>query len=118
MEEYRRALALTRDQLKVSRQAGTLAKYAVYAAKLGLGEEAVQYAEEAFKLSPENGTVLYKRAVVHALLGETQAAVNWLDRALQKGYSPSSAASDDDLRAIRALPQVAAMLREEAREKR
>jgi len=117
-EEYRQALALTREQLKVNRKSATLARYAVYAAKLGLGEEAVQYAEEAFKLSPDDGNVLYKRAVVHALLGQTHAAVNWLDRALQKGYSPSRAASDDDLGAIRALPQVAAMLREEAREKR
>lgn len=57
--------------------------------------------------------MLYKRAVVHALLGQRDEAVAWLRTAIAKGYSPAQARDDLDLGSIRKLPQVEALLRPE-----
>ena len=66
--------------------ARVLARHAVYDARLGR-PEAAQHAAEAVRLSPDDPTVLYKRAVVHCLLGQPQQAVDWLRRAIEKQLS-------------------------------
>ena len=87
-----------------------MAQHAVYDAKLGR-REAVQHAAEAVRLSPDDPTVLYKRAVVHSLLNQPQEAADWLRRAIDKDYPRDSALADADLDAIKKRPEVAALLR-------
>jgi len=113
-EEYRRAAVLTAEQLNVdARDATTLARHAVFLAKLGEPAQALQDIRRATELTPDDHTVLYKRAVVHALLNQRAEAVEWLRRAVQKGYSRARASTDPDLESIRKLPQVEALLRQE-----
>jgi serine/threonine-protein kinase len=112
-DEYRLAARLTGEQLKTDRtDAIALARHAVFDAKLGDHAQALEHIRLAVTLQPDDGTVLYKRAVVHALLGQRGEAVIWLRKAIERGYSRSRAASDLDLESILKLPQVAALLQE------
>jgi serine/threonine-protein kinase len=113
-QEYRRAAALTAEQLSVNdKDATVLARHAVFLAKLGEPTQALQDIRRAVDLTPEDHTALYKRAVVHALLNQRAEAVEWLRRAIQKGYSRARASTDPDLDSIRRLPQVETLLRQD-----
>jgi tetratricopeptide (TPR) repeat protein/tRNA A-37 threonylcarbamoyl transferase component Bud32/TolB-like protein len=110
--EYRRAAELTAEQIKVDdRDATALARHAVFDAKLGDASQALQHIRRAVEITPDDNTVLYKRAVVHALLKQRNEAVEWLKKAIEKGYSRARARTDPDLDSIRKVPQVEAMLR-------
>jgi Flp pilus assembly protein TadD len=85
----------------------------VFLAKLGEPAQALQDIRRAVELTPDDNTVLYKRAVVHALLNQRAEAVEWLRRAFENGYSRARAGTDPDLDSIRKLPQVEALLRQE-----
>ena len=112
MEQYRIAADLTEQMRRVNAQdAQVLARHALYDAKLGRAADALQHVEQAVKLSPDDNSVLYKRAVVHCLLNQPVEAIEWLRRAIQKGYSQSTARSDDDLDPIKKRPEVVEMLR-------
>jgi len=112
MEQYRIAAELTdRMQGVDARNARVLARHALYEAKLAKAADALLQIEQAVKLSPDDNDVLYKRAVVHCLLSQPVDGVEWLRRAIQKGYSRSRASSDDDLDLIKKRPEVVEMLR-------
>ena len=112
--EYRKAADLTEERLKVDdKDATVLAYHAVFHAKLGNAAQALQHIRRAVELTPDDNTVLYKRAVVHALLTQRDEAVEWLLKALENGYSRARASGDPDIESIRKLPQVAARLRQE-----
>ena len=86
--EYRKAANLTEERLKVDdKDATALARHAVFDAKLGNAAQALQHIRRAVELTPDDNTVLYKRAVVHALLKQRDDAVEWLLKALENGYS-------------------------------
>ena len=111
IEQYRLAADRSGDQLAVNpADAKVLARHAVYEARLGR-PEAVQHAAEAVRLSPDDPTVLYKRAVAHCLLRQPQEAAEWLRRAIEKHYPRENAAADSDLDRIKKRPEVAALLR-------
>ncbi len=111
LEQYRLAADRSSDRLAVNpANALVLARHAVYDAKLGR-PEAVQHATEAVRLSPDDATVLYKRAVVHCLLKQPQEATDWLRRAIEKKYPRELARADADLDLIKNRPEVVAMLR-------
>ena len=95
------------------KDATALAYHAVFHAKLGNAAQALQHIRRAVELTPDDNTVLYKRAVVHALLTQRDEAVEWLLKALENGYSRARASGDPDIESIRKLPQVAARLRQE-----
>jgi len=113
LEQYRIAADLTDEQLgRVnSRNGRVVARHALYSAKLGRSADALTSIEQAVKLSPDDNYVLYKRAVVHSLVNQPAEAVEWLRRAIQKGYSQSSASLDDDLELIKKRPEVVSLLR-------
>jgi serine/threonine protein kinase/tetratricopeptide (TPR) repeat protein len=111
--EYRKALELSRELLKVNpRDIQELSRCAVYLAKLGESAEALKLASEAVAAGGSSVEVIYKRAVVHALLGQQDEAVRWLERAVGQGYSRAFAREDDDLSSIATLPKVRELLRE------
>ena len=113
-DEYRRAAELTAEQLRVDdTNATALARRAVFLAKLGEPTQALQDIRRAVELAPDDNAVLYKRAVVHALLKQRDAAAEWLLKALESGYSRARASGDPDIESVRKLPQIAARLRQE-----
>ena len=102
---YERALELLDERLKVNPRDGrALGARAVCQAKLGKFARAGDDAERSVALGPTNGDNWYDKAVVHALAGERQAALEALARALGHGYSRTEAREDEDLRAIRDMP--------------
>ncbi len=108
---YSAAASIAAEMLKVNpKSASTLAFLALYEAKLGLGAEAARHASEAFRLAPKDNEVIYKKAVVHALAGQRNEALDVLKQALELGYSARLAHADDDLAAIRTLPQFEKLL--------
>ncbi len=112
MEQYQIAANLTEEATRVNaRDAQMVARHALYDAKLGRAAEALQHIEQATKLSPDDNNVLYKRAVVHCLINQPVEAIAWLRRAMQEGYSRSSARADDDLDPIKKRPEFVELVR-------
>jgi tetratricopeptide (TPR) repeat protein/tRNA A-37 threonylcarbamoyl transferase component Bud32 len=104
-DAYRRAIALGHDQLQTNPRDGvTLALIAVCEAKLGNASVASRHIAEALAFSPTSGDVLYRKAVVHALSGQPEQSLIALRAALEHGYSPASARTDDDLTTLRGNP--------------
>jgi len=103
---YVQAIELTRDILKVNPKDGrTLGMLALYEAKLGRKIEAARHGAQALREAPDDGEVLYRNAVVHALAGERKKALALLERALNRGYSAREVEEDDDLLELRSLPE-------------
>ncbi|MCX6546195.1 MAG: protein kinase [Acidobacteria bacterium] len=112
LREFEQAATLTQGMIRVNaHQPRVLARHAFYDAKLGRREEALRHASQAVELARDDPYVLYRRAVVHCLLGQPVDAVIWLERALQKDYPVRDARGDADLDPIKTLPKVAEMLR-------
>ena len=117
MEQFRQAAELARELLKVDgKNARAWSRHAYYDARLGRAQEATRHAATAVDLAPRDESVLYRCAVVHALVGRQADAVAWLDRALQAGYEPRRAVDDADLASIRQLPKVQELLKESRQE--
>ena len=73
---YRRAVEVSREALRANpRDAPTMARLAVYLAKLGKFAEAKDLASEAVAIAPTSGDVLYRQAVVLALSGGREQSV-------------------------------------------
>jgi tetratricopeptide (TPR) repeat protein/TolB-like protein len=101
-EQYERAGELLRARLAINPDdAPSLSDLAICHAKLGRHQEAIKTIERAASLEPRNTDLMYQRAVVYALTGETRAAANSLSRALAHGYSRSEAERDPDLEKLR-----------------
>jgi hypothetical protein len=84
----------------------------VYEAKAWRKAEAIRHVEAAVAQSPGDVEVLYKRAVVYALVGREADAARSLEVALAKGYSRALVRSDDDLSAIVRLPRMQELLKD------
>jgi tetratricopeptide (TPR) repeat protein len=81
---------LAEARLRVNeRQIPVLADLATYYALLGDVSLARGYLRRALQLAPNDADARFKAALVHNLLGETDLALEWLEKALQAGYSPS-----------------------------
>jgi tetratricopeptide (TPR) repeat protein len=107
----RKAVELSEEALKVNPEdAQVLSRIAVYEAKLKRHAEAAAYIGRAVALLPSDGDVLYRKAVVHALGGQREAAVAALTQALARGYSASRARVDYDLRTLEPLPEFQALV--------
>jgi tetratricopeptide (TPR) repeat protein len=110
-ECYEEAIRLSMELLKVNpKDAGTLAKLALYEAKLGHKEEARHRAVQARQLSSDDPDVLYSAAVVHCLAGENDDAVSALKLAVARGYSLFEIKMDDDLAPLRSRPDFRALI--------
>jgi serine/threonine-protein kinase len=111
--EFQRARELSLEDLKVNaRDASTLAALARFEAKLGMHEQADKHVANAVALTPSDPDVLYKRAVVDALAGRPEAAVQALERAIRSGFVRRWAREDYDLVSLRASPAFQALVAE------
>ena len=71
--------------------------------KIGKRDYADAEIRTALAIDPTDPRVLYHAAVVAQLRGDTDAAANWLHRAVGYGYSVAQAAHDPELAPLRTL---------------
>ena len=83
---------------------------AVYEAKFGSHADAARHANEAASLSPQMADVLYRKAVVLALIHRPADSLVVLDEAFARGYSRHTARSDEDLAPLRTRPEFRVLL--------
>ena len=108
---WQRAVDVSEQELRVNpNDAQSLSRLAVYEAKLGRRAQASRHILDAVRLSPGDGDVAYRKAVVHALAGEREAAVGALAQAVARGYSAGRARVDYDLRSLGPLPEFQALV--------
>jgi TolB-like protein/Flp pilus assembly protein TadD len=76
---------------------------AVNLTRLGEPEKALQWANHALELDPEEGAIYYNAACVHAIQGKHEQAVDLLEAATEKGYRKPRewVQNDSDLRSLR-----------------
>jgi tetratricopeptide (TPR) repeat protein len=99
--QYLIAVDQLQQSLKINpKDSHAMGLLAVCFAKVGRLDTALDDAKAAVGLSPTDGEVLYRRAVVLAIAGQTAGALAALDDALSNGYSAKSAAKDDDLQGL------------------
>jgi serine/threonine-protein kinase len=104
-KSYLQAVEVCKEMLRVNAQdTEALSLLAVCETKLGRPVEADRHLAEAVALRPNDKDVLYRKATVHALRGQTAEALSGLDAALKQGYSPVLAHQERDLAALRDLP--------------
>jgi serine/threonine-protein kinase len=103
---YRTSAALVRDELEVSpNDASGLALRAYCLARLGQLQDALALSARATALEPANNAVLYERGVIFALAKRPCDALEWLEKAIEKGYGVALIAGDHDLRALSGHPR-------------
>jgi tetratricopeptide (TPR) repeat protein/TolB-like protein len=109
---YRRAAALAEAARAVNpADALNLASLAVYLQKAGNATAAAGWLEEAVRRAPSDPQVRYRAALVHALAGRTDQALEALRRAIELGYSRADAANDDEFQGLRKDARFLALVR-------
>jgi Flp pilus assembly protein TadD len=91
--------------LRVNSKAALVHSYlALCLAKTGKQSEAEEQTQKALTLEPRNPELLYNAAVVANLGHKTQAALTWVQLAVQNGYPKAFCIRDPDLSNLRDDP--------------
>jgi serine/threonine protein kinase/tetratricopeptide (TPR) repeat protein len=78
---------------------------------LGQTEKAHKWAERALAIDPDDTTVLYSVACMHAVAGESEDALDHLERSVKNGFAHKEwIETDSDFESIRDLPRFKALL--------
>jgi len=85
---------------------------AVYSQKAGDTEAAHTRLAQALAAAPDVAEILFRASVLHALWGESERALNFLERAAASGYSRKTIETDDDLASLRQSPRFKQLLKE------
>jgi serine/threonine protein kinase/tetratricopeptide (TPR) repeat protein len=86
--EYRRAIGLGQEALKINpRDATLLSRLAAYHAMLGERQPALGYLKRALAIAPGDASVRFKAAQIHNQFQETELTLKWLESAAQAGFS-------------------------------
>lgn len=111
--EYQRAVELTMDLVKVNPTDATqLGQLAVLEALVGRHRDAKRHADEAVTIAPDDGNLLYFKAVVHARAGEQEAALSSLRDALRHRFPAALIRQQGELTSLEDLPEFNAILEE------
>ena len=76
----------------------------MYQAKVGNRAAADAAIQKAVALNPEDGDVLYNRAIVHALGGQLDQACSVLTQALARGAPPEIVRQAYELKSLNGCP--------------
>ncbi|HYT32562.1 MAG TPA: protein kinase [Thermoanaerobaculia bacterium] len=99
---YEKSIALGRQALEVNpMSAATHATLARSFAKVGKQAEASREMERALELDPKSADNLYKAAVVAAVAGRRQEALEWISRAAAAGFPPALLAGEPEFGPLR-----------------
>jgi tetratricopeptide (TPR) repeat protein len=86
---YRKAISLGESALRVNSQDGViLCNLALYYAMVREKNPAMKFLQRALQISPNDPDFLFKAAEVNHQFGSTDAALDFLTRAIAKGFSP------------------------------
>jgi serine/threonine protein kinase/tetratricopeptide (TPR) repeat protein len=106
IEAFRKAKILGDEQLKVNPSQHALqASVAFYEVKLGLTSQASERMSKALAMDPENVQVLYRAVCVYELLGQREKALDYLARAVARGYQAHEVRADPALKGLRDDPR-------------
>jgi tetratricopeptide (TPR) repeat protein/TolB-like protein len=105
------AIQLAYQQLQVNPEdSATMGYLAMCYARKGDLPKAAEFVRRARGIDPADNQLIYDEAVVDALSGKSQQALDALQQALQKGYSVEEAKADADLKALRPLVEFRKLL--------
>jgi len=110
-DKYRKAVSMALSELKVNPQdATTLSYLAEYSAMLNDQGAALDYLQRALKAAPGDGDVLFRAAIVHNHFGQTDQALQFLQKAADVGYSKPIIRDTPDFAPFRQNPQFQALV--------
>ncbi len=113
---YERAIALAYKELQVNaRNASAMQSLALYYAKKGDSMQALDFIRRARSLDRNNVQIIYAEAVVKALAGQSNEALDALREAFRTGYPPEEASTDPELKNLRTRPEFERLIREASR---
>jgi len=119
MKAYRQAVTLAEAEVSVSpSDARALGRLAVYQAKAGDDAAARKTIRRAQDLAPNDEQVQQRAAVVHALAGRANDALDAIARAIAGGVAPRLIAQEEDFVKLRPLPRFAQLVANPTEEKR
>lgn len=103
---YERALALAEQESRVnSRDAALLLRIADCHAMLGHAVNARQLVEEALKIAPEDVNLMVKAGQIYEQIGDRDRALQWMNKALVRGYSRDILDRSPSLASLRTDPR-------------
>jgi len=109
---YRRAIRLFEADLAVTPgDPDRQMNLALALGRTGRFELALRHAGRALELAPANAYVLYPAALVRWIAGETDPALDLLERALAAGYPIEAVRTDPELSGLRAHARFAKILK-------
>jgi eukaryotic-like serine/threonine-protein kinase len=110
---YAQAAALASASLQVSPgNSQLLSALELYSAKEGLFRKAQQYEDKALRLAPHDLLVLLQAAMSEELAGERQAALQYVEKALEAGASLQTIDGTFELKRLREDPAYARIAKE------
>ncbi len=113
---YDRAIALCFKALQVNpRNTDNLGYLALYHAKKGDNNRAIEYIRRARSINSSDIHLIYNQALTFAIAGKQAEALQSLREAFQKGNSPEEAKNDPELKALRSNPEFDKLIREFSR---
>jgi tetratricopeptide (TPR) repeat protein len=116
---YHKAVEQAEAEVAVSpSDARAIARLAVYEAKSGNDAAAMRSLKRAQSLAADDEQVWQRAAVIHALAGRREQALDAAERAIAKGYARRLMAEEEDLAPLRTVPRFAAMVSTPAEVKR
>ncbi|HYN81988.1 MAG TPA: protein kinase [Gemmatimonadaceae bacterium] len=103
----RKALRLIDERLNLNPDDARACQLgATVAASLGLNDAARDYARRALTINPDDPLLLYNISCMYALLGNSNEALDCLEKAVDKGYGQKDwVAHDADLDSLREMPR-------------
>jgi serine/threonine protein kinase/tetratricopeptide (TPR) repeat protein len=106
MEAYGKAIALGREKLHVNpRDAEVLSSLAMYHAMRGEQKPALDNLDSAFRVNPKSPALLFNAGITYEQLGDTQHAVDALEKAVAGGVSPATLRDTPNFDSLRANPR-------------
>ncbi len=103
-KQYQQAIELLQERLRINAKDGlALGDLAICYAKLNADSQALEAMQKAIALEPHNTQIMYLQAVVLALAGQSEEAIEQLKNTLEQGYSRAEAARDPDLDSLRSF---------------
>jgi serine/threonine protein kinase/tetratricopeptide (TPR) repeat protein len=110
---YDKAIQLAFRQLQVNpKLAAVTGDLALYYAKKGDADHALEYIRQARSLDREDLQLLYSQAEIFSLTNHQRDAITALRTAFQKGYSTEEAMNDPELGSLKSLPEFTKLLAE------
>ncbi len=103
---YDKSIATARAALAINpKSAMAHATIGMSLAKTGKLDAAGTEIHVALQIDPTDRNVLYKAAVVAQLRGDSEAALSWLQRAVDAGYTAGELTTDPELAALTGRPE-------------